>query len=93
MDTVCCNIGYFFALHGFCDQQATGINNTNVLERTRFCITKLVQLNLALFGLPGFTESKVRSKGKSQVLSQYNIVLIVLNTISYYKVCHDIRGL
>lgn len=30
MGAVCCNIGYLVALMTFCDQQATGINNTNV---------------------------------------------------------------
>lgn len=49
MGTVCCNIGYLVALMTFCDQQATGVNNTNVqrelgpLSQSKF---NLVLVNL-----------------------------------------------
>ena len=48
---------WLVALRAFCGQEATGINNTNTERTTGVCFTKQVQLSLALFGLPGFTES------------------------------------
>ena len=45
----------FFALMTFCDQQATGINNTNVQRE----VGPVSQLSPSLFGFAGFTESNI----------------------------------
>lgn len=45
----------FFALMTFCDQRATGINNTNVQRE----VGPVSQLSLCLFGFPGLTEFNI----------------------------------